>query len=806
MSISWNSGKNQLTVEKNGSWHQLTAVSDQVDLRKQFRNLASSDLPFKSFLTFPTYPGFVIVRLWAPWELDKTAELVKDVVEGSFTSMANLTLTTAQTMKVPYDVSVPSIYLKPVLPKSHFEKVILIALKVEEIAFFHFLKKDMSRETSIAIKRELQEKKLLSEARRNAHPLLKGGDFGVTVDSDRLRNDNERVHCFIGYPLLSNAKRLYRIPTVLDEKSMLQIGFQDLSDTFCTPYDMELDLSEPFSFTFLNDEYTITIDDIACIITYSSKSRGVLVTHRCADETFFGKSRTSINALIALLIEFANQLEDAQKYAICTQEKLLLELFNDLFAFRVQLSIANELECKPYQARHSPRADIEAEINQDGVLMPDLEGCRLAFEHAYSELPIVVRQIDPEIGDKLKKIIKFFTDPINDGTNDFPDVFAYYGATSSQLLLHFDLELAELFTDETVKTIMQLYKAYKHCKYGLIEQDYKTYLLIKQIDNGEDITIFSLIKKGLEDLDLIQYRLPPNRPFNRSSHQAELDYQLQLKIFSAFGSPLLKSICGLSSVFPEMNPFSQENFRNDTIQKGIERLIYHVHCDVSAFSNLHGYSPDAFNGEFERGIQDYIESFEITHENVVQSHIIDFVQRIIKGHNLLEPRFKHDMLDLKHFIAGLHSTRRILFVDGKATFRELILRCLYEIQRQEKISINSQLLIDTVYMFLKTVKAPPQTPTGRKKESSATLVALQKINLTGYLADALEKVILFLSKTDPQHLPYVVKCLNLLNCRTNNALVQANLLVHPLSAIRQKLGKQDPDFHTEPYFMLLPPP
>ncbi len=123
------------------------------------------------------------------------------------------------------------------------------------------------------------------------------------------------------------------------------------------------------------------------------------------------------------------------------------------------------------------------------------------------------------------------------------------------------------------------------------------------------------------------------------------------------------------------------------------------------------------------------------HKSVVEAHIVDFVERFVSGSSLLEPRFKHDLLDLKHFTAGMFSTTRYQFTDGNVTFCELIFRAFYEIDRNEKVSINAQLLIDTVYLFLKTLSPPVKealpyfSPTPEQKK----LIATARTNVAFYV-------------------------------------------------------------------------
>src|SRR5689334_11561143 len=104
--VSWDFYGKQLTVAQNGSWHQLSTSHDRHMLRKNFRALATCNLPFKSFLLFPATPKHVVVELYCTWKLDRTVELIKDVLEGCFATLfASLSLPSAAVMKLPYDIS-----------------------------------------------------------------------------------------------------------------------------------------------------------------------------------------------------------------------------------------------------------------------------------------------------------------------------------------------------------------------------------------------------------------------------------------------------------------------------------------------------------------------------------------------------------------------------------------------------------------------------------------------------------------------------------------------------------------------------
>ncbi len=798
MSVTWDFCGKQLTVSSNGSWHILSASHGRLEVRKNFRTLASSNLPFKSFIVFPTSSTAknVVVELYCPWALDKTVRLVKDVIEGHFAVMlAAVALSASRKMRVPYDITRPSVYLHSI-PVACFRQY----LKVEDIAFYHLLSENLSKDDRVALQRELMGNKLLSEARRNAHPLLGNCAFGITCDNDRARNEDGSNHVYIAFPALSNEQRLFRSSSDLAKDSVIQIGFQDLPDTVVLPFDLEMDITHPLEFTFLEKKYSMIWNERAKTITYASEQRGVFFTHRFADETFFGASRTSIEALFAILEKFIDKLEGSEKNVLLCNPYFIKELFNDLFGFRVQLSVPDELECRSYRAPDFPKVVIEELINYSLVRSIDPHFYRQVFERIYLGLSTRAPQLSTKTSAALAEIKNFFCAQFDDGTNKHDNALAYCGITSAQLLLHFAPEIRELFTRDVVLAIMQLYKAYQHSSDPQISDQYEKLLLIKPMQNGH-ITTFSLIKRGLEDLDPIQYRLPPNRPFTLTQAEAESEFCMQLEA----PSPLLEAISSMALSKPEDLPFCQDRHQIDAIADGIERLIYPVACDSSHFANVHGYLPEAFLEEFERGMSSYLDSFEIVRNGVVQTHVVDFVKRIVRGAELLQPRFKHDLLDLKHFMAGISANTSIPFVDGKVTFRELVLRCLYEIQQQPAMSINSHLIVETVYMFLQMVGRSPKTTSPTPNDTALAL--LSRINVIGYEMPAIQALLSFLKHScTTNEFPYVAQCLNIMRVRSSKYFIQLDDVSIWLRAISQKLKKEDPDIVTEEYFIVLPEP
>ncbi len=799
MSISWDFGDNKFCVEKRESWHEFSATKERYELRKNFIALGSSDIPFRSFLLFPQSPPTVVVRLYCTWELAKTVALVKDVVEGTLcTKFAALSLPTDRCMKLPYSITPSSCYLRRM--PDYLVRRVKTHILVDDIAFIHFLSNKLTKSEKIVIGRELRENKLLSEARRNAHPLLQGTTFGVTLDSDRKRGDDRFTHCFLAFPTHSNKAYIHRIPSDLAKDAMLQIAYQDHPEVIILPCDMEMDISQGIPFTFLGIDYEILFDENTKTISYVSKTTSrLLFSHRYADETFIGKARPSLNACFTILGTFIAYLDDDEQEQVFGQPELLKELFNALFAFRLQVSVPGELTCTPYNAKDFPRTKITQMLRQPLVMRQALSSSE-DFDRIYASLSTYMPPLSPETIFALEKITGFFRTPFDDGVNQLPNAFAYYGATSSQLMLHFAPELMHLFTECVVRELMQLYKACQHDSHPHLKKLYQKYLLIKNTPDG-DITVFSLIKHGLKDLDPVQCRLPPNRCFTRSLFEAEHDYLLQLETLQK-GSPLLLAISSLAKTPLSLMPFSQDRHFMDTTTEAIDRLRYTVYCPEAIFSNVHGYTSDAFLGEFERGIENFIDRFELTHSGVVQTHIVDFVKRVVTGSELLEPCFRHDILDLKHFIAGLSSYLMIEFIDGKATFRELVLRCLYEIPHHE-ISINSQLLVDTLYLFMKMVPATHK-PITAGEDPSPTIQALSKLHVQEYESTGLGKILALLDMFKEEQYSYIVKCLNILRLRNQNDFIPADDLDDPLRAIRQKLTGMNPDLLSEEFFILLP--
>lgn len=192
--------------------------------------------------------------------------------------------------------------------------------------------------------------------------------------------------------------------------------------------------------------------------------------------------------------------------------------------------------------------------------------------------------------------------------------------------------------------------------------------------------------------------MPPNRAFNTFQATAETHYLKQLTMLYGPGSPLMRS---LFAEIP-MKPFSQKEHIRRTVEEGIARLSSPVELSEKSFSNLHGYVRGDFLAEFERGMNRFIEETALVHYlgSVIQMNIGEFISALLQGCTLLAPRFKHDLLDFKHFCAGIANDRLYFFLDGQADFRELIKRCLLAIREREKISVNGQLIVDTVHQLI----------------------------------------------------------------------------------------------------------
>jgi hypothetical protein len=641
------------------------------------------------------------------------------------------------------------------------------ALKVEELALFHFFSKSLSQQDKILLERELRGKSLLCKARRNALPHLKYVHGGILSDNDTKRNDDFYVFGYVAYPLLTNENLQNRIDASLSTKGALQMAFPDLPDTVLLPLDMEMLYS--FKFTFLGTEYIVYVDPDAHTLTYRTAQK-VLFENTFADETFLDRSHEATKGLHAIMARFIAHLSDGERAQIWDSNGLLLkELFNCMFAFRVQLSFPGELPYTPYSAPDYPQTRLEALCNEPTVRLPSLHACEEIFFRVYQVIPHKVA-MHPITEKCLEKMVEYFRAPLKDGVNDHGDTFSYLGGISAQVALHTAPEISGFFVNPLVLVaIMQINKAKLQEK-----ESYERLLLIKRC-NGEDITLFSLVRKALTELDPVHLRIPPNRRFDIPRLQAETDYLQQLTTLYENGSPLVASLLAVGACVGAKSPmedFSQVSHCGETVNKGIERLAIPLTGRASMFSNLHGFKPGDFYDEFTRGINCYLENFEVLHQNIVQAHIVDFVKRVVDGSCFVEPRFKHDLLDPKHFAAGLTSQKLYLFVDGQITFQALVLRCLYEIKRQKSRTINAQLLVDAVYLFL---RENPHLP-----------YPLFKPCFAGY---------------PEEHMPYVTECLTILKFHIS----ASNTIDQAIKAVQQRLAGEDPTADTEALFNLLPP-
>ncbi len=235
--------------------------------------------------------------------------------------------------------------------------------------------------------------------------------------------------------------------------------------------------------------------------------------------------------------------------------------------------------------------------------------------------------------------------------------------------------------------------------------EFDSLLLIKQIGENK-ITLFSLIERSLKEFDPVQLRIPPNNRFDTPQLKAEREYYDQLTVLYRSGSTtLLRSLSTLANgkpTDPPMMTFSQRDHIEQTVKTGIKMLSSPLTLVSKEFSNVHNYQVSAFVGEFKRGFDRYIKETELSHKKIIQTNIDDFVKKLVRSCSLLAPKFKHDLLDPKHFMAGLVNDQLYSFLDGKVTFRELIQKALILIKSQKTLSVNGQLIVDTLHGVCRT--------------------------------------------------------------------------------------------------------
>ncbi len=714
ISFTWIYGQAKFEMIENGSFYTLRSNNRDVsfEIRNRIKDFICSSLPFSSTFTFSPHDAKSVFSFYLPKSIiiDEVVQTIQQIVVGNFKQIGlpkpiEMMLVPAERAgpKVRVDSMAPlNKHIQPLLEDDNrLMEQISLSLKVNELCLFHFLKKSLSREDVIVIKREIEQGNILSKKRWSHKYPLVSTKLGITGTDDKERNDDDYGHCFIGYPFASNVSVLKgRVNVCLSGGNLLQIAFTNRPGTIILPFDVEEIKSHYFN--FLGKEYSILVNKNDMEITYKQESRK-LMSHKFADETFLTDEHAlqpGVNGLLVILSQFVKQLDDIDRQKIFQSKGCLLrELFNNLFLFRTQVSFPGELPYQEFSDSDQPKVKIERLINEPIVYLTDLKAYASIFKKLYAGISESMPVISKKVKDELLTINKFFTSRFHDGVNSYRDAFAYFGGTSAQLLIHFSPEIKDLFTSEVLIAIMQIHKfRNKEAK-----ELYEGLLLIKRTGNTE-ISLFSLIEFGLNNLDPIQLRTPPNLPFNTSKDAAELAYLEQLKSIYLLYTPLICNLCHLSNEKAPEVEFLQSNHIEQTLARGIERLIYPISYDPEAFSNVHNYCSSGFFEEFDRGINQYFNSFELMDNRVVHSHVVDFVRRFVDGCTLLEPQFKHDILDLKHFIAGMTSNVLYAFRDAKVTFHELILRSLYEIKKQKKLTINGQLILDAVYLFLKTQK------------------------------------------------------------------------------------------------------
>ncbi|MBS0637689.1 MAG: hypothetical protein JSS12_09265 [Verrucomicrobia bacterium] len=755
----------KVELEQKGAWQEVVVRGSKFHaLRTTFRKAAERALPLGASRTFPI-SNQVVLRLYFPWGLANTFERIRSIIEG-FIEFARPARDPYERMKLllpdgRYEsvekVARLGCYLNPPCDKATtISTLIDSALKIDELMLFHFLTKRLPKQSRIVLMRELAGGKILSEVSRNNHPFFKNKQLGITGGLDRERNDHYYVHCFIAYPLVSNRRRIQnRILFPLSRKSRLELAFQNRAEAVLLPFDMQQ--LRTHECTFLSTRFSVRADSARQIVSYEQDGR-LLLEHSFADETFFGSTQDVVGGLFRVFAKIIERLDLSRQSELAKDPALLKELFNSLFAFRVQLSVPQELDCQPYSHPSHPKVALQSILAEDKIFMPDLSAAKSAFLALCETLE---PSVEPCEG--LTELLDHFRTPFFDGTNTFQNGFGYYGGISAQIWIHFWPKM----TRDLLCTIIRLHKA----------DPLHPSLVVKTFEKSA-VTLFSLIEKSFDDLDVLQLRQPPNSRFDMYPFEAETLYLDQLQNLYNSGSRIL-AILGTGQV-----PFSQNAHREATISHGIKRLLYPVRYD---FSNSHGYTEEGFAAEFSRGMDALFRTFEVQREGVQQAHIVDFVKRLVEGEFLVEPRFKHDLLDAKHFAAGMLSTTLYFFVDGECRFRELIIRVLYEIGRQKRVSLNASLLIDAVYLFLKS------------QPSSDGMEPLKTLD-----QDAREYVHNELARYSAEELPFVQESLSLLQLHIRKKVVSKFEVETLCKAIYQKIHNLHADPSTERYFNLIP--
>lgn len=728
--VSWKHFANELFLKQDDSWFELSCHSEDhvPEIREELMRSVMEDFPFNATISFSPSDKQVIFRFYIPnCDTNTDISIIRSLLQGKSATSIN----DHQLMQIDKNISNVPIDIDAIAKKNLFKlstaddklfKRIQQVIKVDELCLFHFLSEKLKTEEITAIKRQIKTKGIMSKIRQMESPLLSSKKMGITESKDIKRNDHFYVHCFIGYPSTTNAEKIakYVSRTGLAIQEPIRMAYTSIPGTVLLPYDQELNHTF-HQFSFLGKTHSIELNKKDNVITYNIEQQNkILFSHHFTEEIF-----NQVDGLFLLLTKFVTLLNDQDKITIDNDDGTLLkELFNHLFAFRTQVSFPGTLPYAKYTNPKSFKFQFQKLLGQPEMMIPNLKDCESQLKKILKNINVNDPILPPNDVSVIEEIVKYFKQKVN----GYENRFAYLGGTSAQLALHFAPEICHLFTPNVLATILKIHQIENGLK------AVKDMILIKEFMDDK-VTLFSLIERSLQDLDAIQMRMPPNTDFDTSKFNAEVAYLNKLTTYYQYGSVLLRSLYVLSTgndkATPQMIPFSQKKHLQETIEKGISLLSIPLEFCDKEFSNIHGYTSQAFKNEFERGFKNYINHRQLIYNDVIQTTIADFEQSLVNGRKLLTPSFKHDLLDAKHFIAGLLNDQPFILLDGKITFRELIKNALIRIQSQETISVNGQLIVDAVHNLMKSQNLI--RPSNVKKEIVLSKTGYRNANILSHI-------------------------------------------------------------------------
>ncbi len=429
--ISWQASgsKNEFRLQQNGSWYQLYySLADKVpEIRSRLMNEIMCQFPFKSTITFSPSDSDLIMRFYIPnTKYDENyINHVKKFLQGTESNSSTSTHE-HEMMKIDNKIATNHfkfrivsprnlIELKDAVDNALFAKLKTI-LKVDEICLFHFTSFTNSKD-QLAIKRQIKNKGILSKVLRLECPLLSHLKLGITTDADTKHKDHHYVHCFLGYPSSSNDKRYRdRLPDELQGQEPLKIAFAVKRGTIFLPFDQTF--IKNHKFTFLGKEYTISINEKTFVITYF-KEKEPLFSHHFKDEIFCesqeaSDSSSGVDGMILLLSKFVQKLDPKDQKALFSDKgSLLKELFNDLFAFRTQISFPEQLRYKEYSHPNAPKVKLQKLVNQQKVEVPCLRQCKLQFNKLLKSMNLEKPLLSNQVRSSINAITNFFKQEFN---------------------------------------------------------------------------------------------------------------------------------------------------------------------------------------------------------------------------------------------------------------------------------------------------------------------------------------------------------------------------------------------------------